>query len=174
MAESKVLVAYFSRGGMNYVNGSIVKLPVGNTQVCAQTIARITGGVLFHIAPETPYPEDYYACTEAAKRESRAKSRPAILGTVENMAEYNTVILCHPNWWGTMPMPVWTFLAAYDFAGKRIAPLCTHEGSGIGRSPKDIAALCPGSQVLQGLAIRGSKVRQAEGEIRRWLQELGL
>lgn len=174
MARSRLLVAYFSRGGMNYVNGSIVKLSVGNTQVCAQTVAELTGGDLFPISPQAPYPEDYYACSEAARREFRADSRPALAGAVENMAAYDSLVLCYPNWWGTMPMPVWTFLEAYDLAGKYIAPLCTHEGSGISRSPRDIAALCPQSQMLRGLAIRGGKVRQAEGEIRRWLQELGL
>ncbi|MEA5013216.1 MAG: flavodoxin [Candidatus Limiplasma sp.] len=174
MAKSKLLVAYFSRGGMNYVNGSIVKLTVGNSRVCAELVAKITGGDLFEIAPETSYPEDYYACTEVAKQEFRSGSRPPILGKVENMAEYGAVVLCHPNWWGTMPMAVWTFLEAHDFAGKRIAPLCTHEGSGMSRSPRDIAALCPQSVVLEGLAIRGSKVRRAEGDIRRWIEELRL
>jgi flavodoxin len=77
----------------------------------------------------------------------------------------------YPNWWGTMPMAVWIFLEAHDFAGKTILPFCTHEGSGLGQSERDIRSLCPGARVLRGLAIRGGSVRKAEQTIAAWLQE---
>jgi flavodoxin len=77
------------------------------------------------------------------------------------MDSYDVIFIGYPNWWGTMPMAVFTFLAEYDLAGKTIVPFCTHEGSRMGRSAKDIAAACPGATVLEGVAIRGSEVQNA-------------
>ena len=71
-------------------------------------------------------------------------------------------------------MAVFTFLEAFDFSGKTIAPFCTHEGSAMGRSERDIAAACPGATVLGGLAIRGSGVQSAEPAVRRWIEATGL
>ena len=174
MPNARILVAYFSRAGLNYVNGAIVHLPVGNTEVAARLIAEATDGDLFRITPEKEYPEDYNECTATAQRELHAGSRPKITGGEANMAAYDTVLLGYPNWWGTMPMPVFTFLEANDFSGKTIAPFCTHEGSGLGRSTRDIALACPGSKVLKGLAIHGVAVWRSEADVRRWLNELGL
>ena len=69
-----------------------------------------------------------------------------------------------------MPMPVATFLSEHDFAGKTIAPFCTHEGSRLGRSVADIRKLCPGATVLEGLAIRGRDAGNAQGDVAEWLR----
>jgi flavodoxin len=98
---------------------------------------------------------------DQAKREQQANLRPELTGQVQNMDSYDVIFIGYPNWWGTMPMPVFTFLAEHDFAGKTIVPFCTHEGSRMGRSVKDIAAACPGAIVLEGVAIRGSEVQNA-------------
>lgn len=66
-------------------------------------------------------------------------------------------------------MAVFTFLEHFDFSGKIIKPFCTHEGSGMGNSERDIKRLCPTAKVEKGLAIRGGSVRQAGKEIERWL-----
>ncbi len=170
----KTLIAFYSRKGANYVNGSIVDLPVGNTEVVAGLIQKLTGGDLFKIDTVTPYPADYTQATEVAQRELNENARPALTGRVEGMEAYDTVILGYPNWWGTMPMAVWTFLDSYDFRGKTLLPLCTHEGSGLGHSERDIQRLCPGAKVLKGLAIQGSQVRRAEKEIEAWLKRASL
>lgn len=172
--ESKCLVAYFSRPGNNYVGGTIVNLPVGNTEVVAKTIQKITGGDLFRIEAVHAYPADYIETTEVAKEELRTNARPKLTGHVENMASYDVIFLGYPNWWGTMPMPVFTFLEEYDLAGKTIVPFCTHEGSGLGHSVPDIRKACLKSTVLDGIAIRGGDVKNAEGGISGWLQELGM
>jgi flavodoxin len=153
--KTKTLIAYFSHSG--------------NTRTVAQQIQKITGGDLFEIAAEKPYPRDYNTVVEVAKREQSANQRPPLKTIVENMAGYNVVILGYPNWWSTMPMPVFTFLEQYDFSGKTILPYCTHEGSRMGRSEKDIALLCPAATVLSGLAIRGSSVKAAQAEVAEWL-----
>ncbi len=136
--DSNCLIAYFSRPGNNYVNGSIVNLPVGNTEVVATMIREMTGGDLFHIEPVTVYPEGYTETTEVAQQELRANARPKLTRHQEIPDSYDLIFLGYPNWWGTMPMPVFTFLEDYDLAGKTIAPFCTHEGSGMGRSVADI------------------------------------
>ncbi len=137
LTKKKCLIAYFSRKGQNYVGGKIVNLKVGNTEVVAKMIQKITGGDMFHIESVTAYPKDYGEITEVAKNELRTRARPKLTGRVENMGVYNMIFLGYPNWWGTPPMAVFTLLESYDFSGKTIAPFCTHEGSGMGHSEPD-------------------------------------
>jgi flavodoxin len=172
--QQRILVAYFSRPGNNYVNGKIVNLAVGNTEVLAQMIQEMTKCDIFQIKTAKPYPLDYKETTDVAGKELREKARPKLSYRVENMTMYKVVFLGYPNWWGTIPMPIATFLSDYDFSGKTIAPFCTNEGSGLGQSVNDIKQLCPQSIILDGLAIRGGTVNKAQNQVSNWLQELGL
>jgi flavodoxin len=173
MSERKSLIAYFSRAGNNYVGGDIVNLPVGNTEVAANMIRKLTDSDIFRIDTVKAYPEDYHETTDVAKQELRQNARPELSGHVDNMADYSLIYLGYPNWWGTMPMAVFTFLEEYEFAGKTIIPFCTHEGSEMGRSESDIRKACPDASVLKGLPIRGGSVQRAEEDIADWLRELG-
>lgn len=166
----KTLIAYFSRKGNNYVNGSIMNLPVGNTEVVARTIQKLTGGELFEIQTKHAYSADYTACTKEAQQELRAGARPELVNLPADFDQYDTVYLGYPNWWGTMPMAVFTFLERYDVKGKTILPFCTHKGSGMGRSESDLKKACPDATVRSGLAIRGSSVAHAERDIASWVQ----
>lgn len=172
--NAKCLIAYFSRPGNNYVNGSIVNLPVGNTEVVAKMIHEITRGELFPIEAVNTYPLDYTETTEVAKEELRTSARPKLTRQVENFASCDLIFLGYPDWWGTMPMPVYTFLEDYNFSGKTIAPFCTHEGSGLGRSVADIKKTCPKATVLEGLAIKGGEVNNARGAVSGWLRQRGM
>ncbi len=174
ITNPKCLIAYFSRAGNNYVNGSIVNLPVGNTGIIAKMIREMTGGDLFHIESVKGYPLDYTETTEVAQAERRAKARPELTRRLETMDSYDRIVLGYPNWWGSMPMPVFTFLEGYDLSGKTIAPFCTHEGSGLGHSITDIKKACPKSTVLDGLAIRGGDVKNAQDAVAGWLCEIGM
>lgn len=169
-----ILIAYFSRPGNNYVNGSIANLSVGNTEIATKKIKEMTGGDLFKINQVNKYSEDYNACTKEAQHELRVNARPDLAEKLDSIDDFETIILGYPNWWGTMPMPVWTFLESYDFSGKTILPLCTHEGSGMGNSERDIKKLCPGTKVQKGLAIRGGSVKNADKDIETWLKKNGL
>jgi flavodoxin len=168
----KFLVAYFSRKGQNYVNGKIVDLPIGNTEVVAKMIQKITGSGIFHIESIKPYPIDYTETTDVAKAELSANARPELTSHVENMDDYDMIFLGYPNWWGTFPAPVRTFLSEYDFSGKTIVPFCTHEGSGLGRSEQDIKKLCPKATVLNGIAIHGADAGSANTKISEWLEKI--
>jgi flavodoxin len=172
-SSSRILIAYFSRAGENYNVGFIKK---GNTQVIAELIVEKTGSDLFKIETTVQYPESYKETTDIAKREQAENARPKLSTHVDNMDQYDIILLGYPNWWGTMPMAVFTFLEEYDLSGKTIIPFCTHEGSGLGRSESDIASLVPDVTLREGLAIRGSNVNseQAKQDVTNWLKKLGL
>jgi len=172
MSEVKSLVAYYSRPGNNYVGGSIVDLAVGNTEVAAKMIQELTGNELFRIDTIKKYPLNYQETVDVTKEELRREARPELSGHVDNMVEFGMIYLGYPNWFGTIPMAVCTFLEEYDFSGKTIAPFCTHEGSGMGRSESDIKRLCPGARVLRGLSIVGGRVQKAEDNIAAWIKNL--
>jgi len=171
MTNKKTLIAYYSRKGQNYAAGSIVNLAVGNTEVVARKIQAITGGDLFEIQTVKSYPESYNETTDVAMTEKRTNARPELKQYVENIDTYDVIYLGYPNWWGTFPMAVCTFLESADFSGKTIIPFCTHEGSGIGKSESDICKLCPTANVKTGLAIRGSSVNNADTQLEAWLKK---
>jgi flavodoxin len=174
MDKSKVLIAFYSRRGSNYLNGSIVDLPLGNTEVVAGLIQALAGGDTFRIDTLAAYPSDYTRATEVAQDELDRNARPELARDVDNLDDYGVIFLGYPNWWGTAPMAVFTFLDAHDLSGKTIIPFCTHEGSGMGHSERDIKAACPGAKVLKGLAIKGGSVRRAEQDLASWLRNSGV
>ncbi len=174
ITNKKCLIAYFSRKGQSYVSGRIVDLKVGNTEVVAKMIQKITGGDMFHIESDTAYPKDYTETTEIAKNELRAKARPKLTKQVKNLGAYDVIFLGYPIWWGTPPMPVFTFLESYDFSGKTIVPFCTHEGSGLGHSERDIVKACPKAIVLEGIAIHGTSASSAESQVSSWIDKLAV
>lgn len=171
MKNKKSIVVYFSHKGNNYVNGNIINLKKGNTEVVAEKIQNLTDSDIFEIETMRSYPIDYNETTEEAKRELNINARPE-LKKILDISEYETIYLGYPNWWNTMPMSVFTFLENSKLEGKRIVPFCTHEGSGLGRSIKDIEELCPDSKILKGIALYGSRVKEADEEIRMWLEKL--
>lgn len=172
--SSNILIAYFSHEGEAYAAGKIVTLKIGNTRVAAEMMAEMTGADLHRIETVHPYPFNHMETVEIAQKEQKQNVRPKLQETNLDMASYDTVILGYPNWWGTMPMAVFTFLEQYDFSGKTILPFCTHEGSGMGHSESDIKKLCPDAKLSQGLAITGNKVNKAQKDIENWLKKANL
>lgn len=172
--NSKLLVAYFSRADENYNVGYVEK---GNTAILAEMVAEITGGDLFEIKPVKAYPADYDECTDVAKKEQSDNARPELASTVDNMEQYSVCILCYPIWWGDLPMPVYSFLDGYDWNGKTIITLNTHEGSGKAGTPDKISSYLSGATVVDGLAMEGQTAQNSQDEARKqvedWLEELG-
>lgn len=165
----KKLVAFYSRADENYVSGAIKDLKVGNTEIAADIIKELCGADIFKIEQEKPYSKKYNDCINEAKADQRANARPKLKSNLESIDDYDTIYLGFPNYWGTMPMAVFTFLESFDFSGKIIKPFCTHEGSGMGNSVSDIKKLCPNADVQSGLAIYGSSVNRAKSDIERWI-----
>lgn len=132
------LIAYFSRADQNYFGGRLKNISVGNTEQAARILEKITGADMFKIEPVQPYSKDYNICTSQAQEDQLRNARPELTHYPESIDQYDVIYLGYPNYWGTMPMQVFTFLEHFDFNGKTICPFCTHEGSGMGRSEADI------------------------------------
>lgn len=164
------LIAFYSRAGENYFGGAHRRISMGNTEKAARMLAGITGGRFYRIEQAQPYSADYDACTAKARADLQANARPAVLDLPDDLDAYDEIYLGYPNYWGTMPMAVYTFLEHYDLTGKTIHPFCTHEGSGLSRTEQDIRKAAPGAVVTRGLALRGSSVDEAADEIAQWVK----
>lgn len=137
--QSNILIVYFSRHGSSFGSDdadavSSASLLPEDAIVIANMIAELTGGDRFQIVTMNPYPKDYNKTTDVAMDEQTASARPELAGQIENLDGYDTIVLGYPNWWGTIPMSVATYLETYDLSGKTILPYCTHKGSRLGRS----------------------------------------
>mgnify|MGYP005785687141 FL=1 len=165
------LIIYYSRKGENYWNGTIKNLAKGNTEIAAEFIKNAVGGELFEVQTVKEYAKDYYACIDEAQRELRARARPPIKAFPENIDRYDNIFIGYPNWWGTMPMAMFTLLEHFDWAGRKIIPFCTNEGSGMGSSERDLAKACPGATIARGLSIHGAETLQSEKKIADWAKK---
>ncbi len=168
------LIAFFSRADENYFGGTMRYVEVGNTEIVVNSMKEIIPADTFRIEMKTPYSPVYATCIQEAKRDLESQARPELTGCPDSIDKYDTVILAYPNYWGTVPMAVLTFLEKYDFSGKTILPLCTNEGSGMGHSESDIRKYAPGAVLKKGLPVIGSNAANAGGMLESWLAENGL
>ena len=155
-----ILIAYFSWSG--------------NTENAAQIIQEQTGADIIELNPAEPYSSNYSEVLDQAQKDMNADARPELANHVENMEQYDTILLGYPNWWATIPMPVATFLEEYDFSGKTIIPFCSHGGGGFGQSITDISKLAPNSRIGTGLSIHYSGGTSLENDITTWLNSNGV
>ena len=158
--DGKVLIAYFSWSG--------------NTENAAQVIQQKTGADIIELNPVQPYSSNYTEVLDQAQRDMNNDARPELANYVENMEQYDTILLGYPNWWATIPMPVASFLEEYDFSGKTIIPFCSHGGGGFGQSITDISKLAPNSKIGEGLSIHYSGGSSLENDITTWLNDNGI
>ena len=165
------LIAYYFRKGQNYWNGNIVDQAKGNTERAAEFVQKAVGGNLFEIETVRTYSKDYHACTVEAKAELQEGARPELKAYPDSLDAYDTIFVGYPNWWGTMPMAVWTFLERFDMTGKKIVPFCTNEGSGMGSSERDLKKICKGAEIVPGLSVHGSEVTRSEERIAAWAKK---
>ena len=134
-------------------------------------LAGLTGGELYKIEEAQAYSEDYRACVAEAKADWQKNARPELLHLPANLDAYDEIYLGYPNYCGTMPMAVYSFLEHYDLTGKTIHPFCTHEGSGLSHTVQDIQKAAPGARVTKGLAIHGSSADSAKPALETWIRE---
>lgn len=152
-----VLIAYFSWGG--------------NTQGIAEEIQAQTGADLFEIQMVESYSTDYNTVLEQAQQDQNAQARPELSTHVEDMEQYDTILLGYPNWWASIPMPVASFLEEYDFTGKTIVPFCSHGGGRFGQSLTAITKLVPEAVLGEGLAISYSGGSGMPDDVAAWLEQ---
>ncbi len=163
------LVVFYSRADENYFSGGCRYVTVGNTEKVAKVISEMTGADLLKIEQKMPYAADYNTCIEQAKKDLQAKARPELVSIPADLDDYDEIYLGYPNYWGDMPMAVYTFLEKFDWNGKTIHPFCTHEGSGLSGTEGKIQSVCKGVVVTKGLAIQGSSVDRAGEAIEKWV-----
>ena len=148
------------------MDGGVRFLPKGNNEVIVDKIkSQLPEADVFQIDTVKKYSDDYMVCIEEAKQELHAKARPELTAKVENIDQYDTIILGYPCWWGLPPMAVFTFLESYDFAGKKIVPFCSHEGSGLGGSIRQIKMAVPEANLTAGVAIHGASASHCDREV---------
>lgn len=157
--KTNTLILYFSMSG--------------NTETVANYIHDQIGGDIIKLETEQTYPEDYDELVDYARDEQRENARPALATVIENINQYDTIFLGYPNWWGDMPMPIYTFLDQYDLSNKTIAPFITHGGSGLSGTPDNIQEEEPEATVTEGLAIAGDEAENSQSEVNQWLSDLG-
>lgn len=149
----------------------IVTKEKGNTALAAEFIHKAIGGDIFEIEAAREYSKDHMVLINEAKQELAAGTRVGVKKFSESLEEYDTIFLGYPNWWNTMPMVMFTFLEHYDWAGKRIIPFCTNEGSGLGESVRDIKKAAKGAAVADGISLTGSQVENMEDKISMWAKK---
>ena len=171
---AKTLIAFFSRADENYFGGAMRYVKVGNTEIVAGIMKEMIDADTFKIEMKEPYSPVYTTCIDEAKKDKQNNVRPELSGYLDSIDEYDIIVLGYPNYWGTIPMAVATFLERYDFTGKTILPLCTNEGSGMGASENDIKKCAKGATVKSGLAITGSKAADSKDAVKKWFEANGL
>ena len=184
-AQSSILVAYFSyaenaalpddvdasaSASIQPWNGALT----GNTGVVADMIAQATGADLFSIRTVEQYPDTYDATIDQGQQEQSDGARPELATHLENLDSYDTIFLGFPNWWGDMPMAVYTFLDEVDLSGKTVIPFVTSGGSGFSNTISTIQQMEPQATVQEGLSIGASSATGAQQQVESWLSELGL
>ncbi len=155
----RTLVVYFSH--------------TGNTENVAHFIHEAVGGDIIKLEPVNAYIDDYNTLLDVAQEEQRNDARPEIATQIDNIDEYDTIFLGYPNWWGDMPMIIYSFLDEYDLSGKTIAPFCTSGGSGLSGTPRTIQNEEPNATVTEGLAVSGSSSRNSQSTVNNWLSQIG-
>lgn len=162
------LIIYYSRKGENYVNGDLKMLEKGNTEIAAEFIQKSVGGDMFEVETITPYSSSYNVCIEQAKKELHENARPKLKKYLRDISQYDNIFVCGPCWWGTFPMAIFSLLERLDFTDKKVIPLMTHEGSGMGGSERDIQKICNGAAFGKGLAVHGADAARSEKKIAEW------
>lgn len=155
---STALVAYYSRSG--------------NTRVVAGLIQRALEADLFEIQPALPYPDDYLATVEEARKERDGGRERALASRVQDVARYETVFLGFPIWGETVPPVIRAFLSAHDLSGKVLIPFVTHGGYGLGNSQMALARAAPRARLQQGFVMEADQERRTMNQVNAWLKSV--
>ena len=161
----KPLIVYFSRTGENSVNGEIEVIEKGYTEIIAEKIAKETGGVLWKLEPEEPYPFNYQECVKRANSEGWVK----YVNKLENLDGYDVIFLGFPNWYRTYPRIVATFIRDHNFFGKVVIPFCTNEEGAMGFAESELKSSAKGAIIKTGFACRGYDAEKCDAQLKEWL-----
>ena len=161
-AKGKILVAYFSA--------------TGHTKTLVETAAKALGADLYEIRPKQPYTSQDLnyndETTRATVEQKDDKARPALADKNAKIADYETIVLAYPIWWGQAPRIMDTFVESYDFTGKKLTAICTSGGSDIGTSADYLQKLTKGKAEWKAGKLFSPQAKAEE--IKSWFNGLGL
>lgn len=157
---SRALIAYFSL--------------TGNAEFVTNHIKSLTGADVFIISPELPYSVVFEETLERATSEREAGVLPELSEMVDNLDDYDLIFLGSPNWFGTLSLPMLSFLDTHDLSGKTIAPFITFGMGGLQNTITDLKALLPEAIILEAFGISGADIETSQPLIEEWLESLGL
>ena len=183
--RGKILIAYFSHPLINIENidavtGASVQISggkkIGNVELVAGMIQRATGGDVFAIQTQRPYPQpqDFNVLRDYVIQEQDARRMPELASHVTNIASYDTVFIGYPIWMYTVPMVIRSFLEEYDLSGKTIIPFCVHGGSRWADSIERIKELEPQAKIEDGFIVSRNTVARSERDVIVWLRKFGM
>ena len=183
--DANILVAYFTYGenaklpdGVDASSSASIQAwdgdTTGNTGLAAHWISDAAGGDLFSIQTEEKYPGDYDDTVDQGQEEQSENARPKLSSHVDHMDQYDVVFRGYPNWWGDMPMAVYSFLDEYDLSGKTVIPFVTSGGSGFSDTVSAIKEEEPDADVQEGLELSDSETADSEDEVKSWVESLGV
>jgi len=158
--EVKMLIVFYSH--------------TGNAKFVSEQIQTLTGADVFEIIPVNPYPEDVSAVIERAGQERELGILPPLVGRIDNFADYDVIFLGSPNWFGSLSLPVLSFIDSYDLSGKTVAPFITFGGGGLMNTITDLKALSPNAVILEGFGVSRDDVKNSPPDIAQWLERIGI
>ncbi|WP_297134902.1 cyclophilin-like fold protein [Terrisporobacter sp.] len=123
----------------------------GNTEKVAKQIQKNTGGDLFKIEIENPYPDDMYEISDLAKKEKESGNLPKLKDDLPKLASYETIYIGGPVWSNTLSSPIIKYLEK-DFNGKTIIPFWTDAGDA-GKYEEEFRKYLKSGDLKQGLGF---------------------
>ena len=155
----KTIIAYFSASGV--------------TKSVALKMKDVIGCDIFEITPVNIYTNNDLNWNDKQSRSSKEmedkSARPKVLNKLNNVADYDNVVVAFPIWWGVAAWPTNTFVKANDFNGKTVIPFCTSSSSSIGDSGKLLEEQANGGNWLEGHRFSSNA---SEDEIISWINSL--
>lgn len=165
----KTLVVYFSRTGENSVNGELEIITKGFTETLAEKISAKTGGELFKLEPENPYPTNYEECVKRSRIEDQYNEKVPYLHPLSSLDEYDVIYLGFPCWWRTYPRVVASFIKDHNWVGKVVYPFATNEEGALGMAEMELKGALRGAIIKKGFACKGSQVNDVDDKLDAWI-----
>ena len=144
----------------------------GNTKFAADYIQSLTGADIFKLEPVEPYSEEIFDSIERVRIERELDYRPQLAGGIDNLADYDIIFIGSPNWFGTLSLPVFSFLETHDLSGKTVVPFITYGGGGFENTITDLKNLLPEASVLPEFGIAGVDIENCQPDIQQWLKNI--
>ena len=166
----KTLIVYFSRTGENSVNGEMEIITKGFTEIVAEKIAAKTGGELFKLEPEIPYPTNYEECVKRSRIEDQYNEKVPYLHPLSSLDEYDVIYLGFPCWWRTYPRVVASFIRDHKKKKKTVYPFATNEEGALGLAELELRGALRGAVLKNGFACKGSEVDDIDEKLNGWLK----